>query len=372
MSVLQIVDADSHIEEGPGIFEYLESKYSERRPQIVDVNYAQAHRLRNKAWLVDGRVIPHPFGRGPVNFSTPVTMDWAKRKPVSIESQMLNPASMRVADFDRLGVLKQVVYTTLFLEHITSDPGLESALWRAWNRWVADAVSDHKDKLGWVAMIPFWDPIAATEELRWCKDRGAVGVYAMGTMHERFLHDTSFDPVYGLSQEMDLPICVHIAWAHRGLNASCDSMLASNLFVFEQSLVHALFSFVAGGVLDRFSKLRVGIFEGYIGHYPTLIKRVDHWRVMDTAQPIPSKTPPKQYIEEGRIYFTCDGDEPELPEFIRFMGEDHVMLMADFPHVHYDGDTLGGGIKAFRERTDIAEGVKRKVAAENALRFYRL
>ena len=372
METIKFIDADSHIEEGPGVFDHIESRYAERKPQIITVAYSDSHRLRDKAWIIDGRLIPRPFGYGPVNFATPVTMEWAKRKPVSIESQSLSPASARVQDFDRLGMLQQVVYTTIFLSHVTADPHFETALWRAWNRWMAASTASEAKRLKWVGMIPFWDPHAAQEELRFCKENGSVGAYAMGTMHDRLLSDKSFDPVYGLAAEMGLPICVHIAWAHRGLHASADSMLAADLLVFEQSLVHALYAFVCGGVLERFPTLKVGLIEGYLGHYPLFLDRADHWREMDTVKPLQTKTPPRKFIEEGRLFVTCDGDEPGLPGFVKAMGEDQVMLMADFPHVHYDGDTLAGGVKVFRERTDLELSVKEKIASQNAIRFYGL
>ena len=370
MDDLQFIDADSHVEEGPDVWQFLDKDYANRKPQIVPVAYGPPQQRRDKAWLIDGRVFPHPFGRAPVNFSTPATMTWAASKPVSPESQMLWPAAARLTDMDKLSIAAQVNYPTIFLEHLSADRTFEAALMRAWNRWVVEAVADHKDRLKWGALIPWWNTELAIPELRWAKEQGAVGVYTLGTVYDTFLNDRSFDAIYAVCEELDMPVCVHIGWAHSGLNASCDSMLASIMFTFQQSVLHAFYAFLSGGILERFKRLRVVFLEGETSRYSELLKRMETWGSLNTAQSRVMRSLPRSFIEERRVFFSCEGDEDDLPAFVAEMGESQVMVGGDFPHVHFQGDTLCGGLTALARRDDIGLELKRRIASENAAQFY--
>ncbi len=167
-----------------------------------------------------------------------------------------------------------------------------------------------------------------------------------------------------------MPVCVHIGWAHSGLNASCDSMLASIMFTFQQSVLHAFYAFLAGGVLERFKRLRVVFLEGEISRYSELLHRMETWGPLNTAQSRVMRTRPRSFIEEGRVFFSCEGDEEDLPAFVTEMGVSQVMVGGDFPHVHFQGDSLCGGLAVLARRDDIGFELKERIASANAARFY--
>lgn len=370
MSDLIYVDADSHIEEGPDIWDHLEPEWHDRRPKIIAVDYPEAQKTRDRVWLIDGKIRPHLFGKAPVNHSSPATMTWAKMKPVSIESQMISPPAARLASMDSLGIAVQVNYPTVFLEPLTDDLAFEAALMRAWNRSLHEKCSADPNRLKWVALIPFWDPIAALKELEWAKKSGAAGVYTLGSVHETFLNDRMFDPIYARCEELDLPICVHVGWAHRRLNDSCDSMLASLLFTFDHSVLHAMYAFLGGGILDRFRSLKVGFLEGDLPAYLSFIERLEHWRPMSHVRPVISKKSAYDYIAEGRIFFSCEGDETELSKAIEIFGENNIVVTFDFPHVHFEGAALCTGIHDLVSNNQLTSRQRNLLIGENAGRFY--
>ncbi len=78
---------------------------------------------------------------------------------------------------DKLGVEIQVIYPTLFLVYLTDDPKLETALCRAYNRFIADACAKAAERLKWVAILPLRDIEASLVEMKWAKEQGAVGVF---------------------------------------------------------------------------------------------------------------------------------------------------------------------------------------------------
>ncbi len=77
---------------------------------------------------------------------------------------------------------------------------------------------------------------------------------------------------------------------------------------------------------------------------------------------------PSDYLQEGRIYFTCEAEEALLPQVIELLGEDQMMTSADMPH----GEAREHSMDAIRERSDIPERVKVKMLGGNAARFYNL
>ena len=82
------------------------------------------------------------------------------------------------------------------------------------------------------------------------------------------LHDRRFDKLFGYFEESGLPVCVHVGWSHDGIRESCDFPAASFILNFEMSMVMGFFSFLGGGILDRFPNLEVAFLEGGIGWYP--------------------------------------------------------------------------------------------------------
>jgi predicted TIM-barrel fold metal-dependent hydrolase len=132
----------------------------------------------------------------------------------------------------------------------------------------------------------------------------------------------------------------------------------------------AFFSLTAGGVLDRFPRLRVAFLEAGSEWIPYMAGRMDHYHpvIRNIAWGPHSKKFPSDYLAEGRLYVTCEAEEPLLPQVLELVGEDQVMIEGDMPHA----EARETGIQQIRERNDLKEDVKRKILRENALAFYRL
>jgi hypothetical protein len=61
----------------------------------------------------------------------------------------------RLVDMDKLNTAVQIVYPTLFLVYNTKDAGLELALCRAYNRFLAAAWAAAPERIKWVVVLPF-------------------------------------------------------------------------------------------------------------------------------------------------------------------------------------------------------------------------
>ncbi|MGH7803256.1 MAG: amidohydrolase family protein, partial [Candidatus Binatia bacterium] len=78
---------------------------------------------------------------------------------------------------------------------------------------------------------------------------------------------------------------------------------------------------------------------------------------------------PRDYVDRGQIYVSCEPDETVLPAVLDALGSDFVMYASDYPH--WDGD-WPESTKPLRERRDLSEASKAKIAGHNARRFYGL
>src|SRR5262249_51096000 len=121
-------------------------------------------------WEVDGRTIEHGTNAGA---ATPR------------EYRELHDIEGRLAHMDRLGIDTQILYPSMLSTDET--PEVEAAMWRSYNRWVADACTGSHDRLRWTCRLPFTTIDAATTELRWAKQHGACGVFVRPIEHQRLL-----------------------------------------------------------------------------------------------------------------------------------------------------------------------------------------
>ncbi len=78
--------------------------------------------------------------------------------------------------------------------------------------------------------------------------------------------------------------------------------------------------------------------------------------------------PPTEYFKDCEIYFTCEGDEKLLPEVLKWIGNDKMMISGDMPHA----EARDHSITEIKERADISDAQKKKILGDNAKRFFGL
>ncbi|HZS02376.1 MAG TPA: amidohydrolase family protein [Chloroflexota bacterium] len=368
--MLNVVDADSHVEESDATWAYLDAEFADRRPRVVQVPDAPWLMGFDALWWIDGHTYPRPRGRGATIYSSPPLSTRARGKRFSVESQSLSDLGARLHDLDRFGLDLQVLFPTVFLEPLTADVRFEAALMRSYNTWIAERCAASGGRLKHVAVMPLRSPHDAVAEARRAAEQGAVGLAVYGTAGDMLLHDRALDPFYAEAERLRLPVCVHVGWSHPGLNQSADSIYSAQMLGFTLPVLMGFFSIVGGGVLDRFPALKVGFFEAGIGWLPYWIERMDHYYHVDAPGPVSAlpARPPSEYLRGGQLYFTCEGDERLLSLALELVGDDHVMGSADMPHSELRENTM----EEIRERADLADATKQKLLAANAIRFFNL
>jgi predicted TIM-barrel fold metal-dependent hydrolase len=326
------IDADSHLEEPDAIFDYLDRDFAHRRPRIIDIGDAVKHRpTRNQVWLIDGEIRPKLMGRGPSVYATPPTTRFAALKPVAPKVQSLEDVDGFLAQMDKVPLDTTVVYTTLFLHPVTDDPYLEAALMASWNTYMHHVAERSGGRIGFGALIPTLDPNLGVKEMRRAKQLGAVSAMLLPAAGERLWHERAFDVLWETSVDQNLPVVLHVGYSHKGIQRSCDVISAALVLNFEMSMSFGLFSFLGGGILDRFPTLRVGFLEAGSVWLPAILDRMDKWRQTPTAEVWPAAKAPREYLNDGRLYFTVEGDEANLKEFVALVGPRNIFLMCTTP-----------------------------------------
>ncbi|MGH7771662.1 MAG: amidohydrolase family protein [Candidatus Binatia bacterium] len=370
MKTIDVVDADSHVMEVAETWDYLDEEFRDRRPIVVQAKGLPTMSHMDSFWLIDGQIHPRLWGRGTTVSGTPLEMTFARSKPFSVGSQGLADIDARLRDMDAFGIQIQVLFSSILFHRLTEDPRFEAALMRSYNTWIAGRCAECPERLKWAAVIPLRDMEACVAEVRRARELGAVGLMIGGTAGDKLLHHRDLYPFFAAACDVDLPVCVHCGWSCPGLTQTCEDPYAALLLSFTLPVLMAFFSVTAGGVLDRFASLRVAFLEAGSEWIPYMAGRMDHYHpVIRTVGWGPrSNKRPSEYLSEGRLYVTCEAEEPLLSQVLELVGEDHVMIEGDMPHA----EARDTGIEELRKRADITETAKQKILRDNAIAFYQL
>ena len=98
-------------------------------------------------------------------------------------------------------------------------------------------------------------------------------------------------------------------------------------------LILAVSAFCAGGVLERFPKLRVAFLEGNCSWLPWLMYRLDEYCELQGAMAeIPLRKKPSEYFRE-QCFISADVDEGLVVNVIDYLGDDNIVFSTDYPHI---------------------------------------
>ena len=364
-----IFDADAHVEENSQTFASLEQReeFAKAVPRISEGP-------QRAYWLIEGKVFPKLTGKGVFTFGTPHgpsegDLSDKARKTSRGSQEMTNPKA-RLKTMDDEGIDVSVIFPTLFLTYpVGADPTFHHALCHSYNSWMAHQCKESQGRLRWVATLPLPDVSASLEELDYARGVGASGFLTLGTAGDMLLDDARLDPLYCAAEKFGLPVCVHVGWAYPPLTALYDKVFSSQSSAFVLPIFMGFVSMLAGGVLDRFPKLKVGFFEAGVGWVPYWVDKLERLHHQPPGGLLKKDLPAKyahEYIQEGRVYFSCELDEKRIAQVVNDIGDECILYASDIPHAHRVFDA----VKLFRKRTDIAESTKERILGKNGERFF--
>jgi len=285
--------------------------------------------------------------------------------------QWADSAESWLRALDEGGVDTTVLFPTsgLFIGFV-KDPDWAIALCRAYNTFLYEEVLKVSPRLQAVALLPVQAPHEAVAELRRAvKELGFVGgMLAADGPH--LLGQVQFVPIYEEAQRLDTMLAVHASGSHLG-GGGVDlypKFIQAHTVSHPFGQMRQLTSIVFEGIPERFPHLRLAFLEAGVGWVPYWMGRMDeeYDKRGDVDAPGLKKSP-SEYVKSGNLYFSCEADEPLLPEALRLVGEDVVVYASDYPH--WDNE-FPGSIRVLKERKDITDKQAGKILADNARRLY--
>ena len=365
-----ILDADTHIAEPPGMWDYLDPEWRARRPVIVNVPDDTIYGTADHMWLIDGKIYPKIVGRGGSSFVTP-TAQTRVRSREDVPARELTDIAMRFEGMRATNVDAQVVYPTLFLGFLTEDPAYEVALARAYNRYMADVWAKSEDRIRWVVVPALRDIDATIQELRFGKRNGACGVFFRGIEKDRMLDDPYFFPVYEEAQSLDLAITVHQGQGSPALNELADPARSHTFTHGRLPPIAGFRNLVQNRIPEQFKDLRFGFIETGASWIPFAL-----YQLSGTMKQDPSFFGPRLF-DEYNMWISIEVAE-DMPYLVDKIGADHVVTGTDYGH-HAPGTTnrlmsdpsaQTHMVESLRSRADLSQTDVDKILTDNPNALY--
>lgn len=354
---IEFVDADAHVVETELVQECLK-------------RWPDAFTLRQGAsfpeLLTEGRRYPEPEGPGA---GCPPEHGLSK-------AEGINPYSAEgvLADADRDGIDRMVFYPSFGLRAPTIEThAVAIGFARLYNEWIADWCSRGVNRFFGVAVLPIEYVSDAIAILREAKRLGLVAAMIPPALKTRNLDHPDLDPFYAAAEELDMPLGVHgapgIHLPKIGVDRF-DNYIQVHCISFPFDQMTAMTALVSGGVFDRHPRLRVAFLEAGVGWVPYFVERMhEHYEKRGSWIRNGWQRDPQEYIEAGNVWVSCEPEERILPAVAEILGSDFIMYASDYPH--WDGE-WPESTRPLRQRSDISDAVRAKIAGGNACRFYQL
>lgn len=290
-----------------------------------------------------------------------------------------NPAQRR-EDQERDGVEAEVIYGILGISRgLFGRPGIDdpetlTAVYRAYNEWIAEFQRSLPGRFFGLGCLPNHDPALAADTLRQCAGLGLPGAVfvpwgaAMPVWHEMW------EPLWAAAEATGLVISFHVfegggatvGYEIKGLRRP--DVIGSWTVVAPMQMDEILVSVILAGVCERHPQLRLVLGESGIGWLPYMLERLDDTYEERLADDLRLPLPPSAYFKR-QIAATFQKDVHGL-RAMAAIAPDNIMWGSDYPH--RDG-TWPFSRKAIEEQfRDLPAALGRKVLWENVRRVYRL
>jgi uncharacterized protein len=374
-----VVDADCHIREYWEIdrtyLPYIEPAYKEK---YADFSGAVKARQKRPGEVGVGELLwpqprQHPLGVYDAFCASKQERDDGSgpHRQVTHGGREIDPAchwdpAIRLRDMDEGNIDVSVMFASQSDGYcMLNDVGFESALQRAYHRFMSDYCAPGKGRLRWVLNSSMRDIGESLGQLKkWtAEDDNFAGAFLSRACPDGSMLDNPvLHPIFELSQELDMPIWIH-GGAHRPPYTPW--VEAPNPVYHGWGGQYALAALIGGGVFDLFPKLRIGIFESGAGWMPWLIEKLDDAYKPGSAMTPKLKRKPSEIVAGGQVFCSIECEEDHVDYAVETLG-DHVWLLStDYPH---GGTSWPEGVKLV-DQMKMPEAAKIKLFGENAVRF---
>jgi predicted TIM-barrel fold metal-dependent hydrolase len=236
------------------------------------------------------------------------------------------------------------------------------ALYKSYNRWLADIWAKGKNRLRWAAMLPWSNLEVSRKEMRFAKENGACAIFMRGIEQERLPSDPYYFQIYEDASELDLPICIHAATG----NFAIHDLFADDtgFWRFKLPGVTAFHNLIMKGIPSRFPKLRFGFIELSSQWVPYAVH--DMTRRMERQGTTKDKT---DILRSNRVWVACQTDD-DIPYVLKYAGDANLVMGTDYGHA--DTSSELEALQRLKEIDGVSTAVAEKILGDNAKTLYGL
>ncbi|MGO9263928.1 MAG: amidohydrolase family protein [Candidatus Binataceae bacterium] len=368
MATYQIISADSHMTEPPGLWtERLDRKYRDHAPKVVD-----EYEGKKGAYFVAEGLKPFPvggiFGSGKTAEELPAHF----RKGYEAAPKSVWEPAERLKEQDRDSVKAEVLYTSLgmFLYGL-EDAELRSACFSVYNDFVAEYCKYNPKRLVGLGLVTLEKIEDAVKELERCAKKGLRGamIWASPPDERPYTHP-DYKPFWTAAERLDLPISLHILTGRRGSGIGGRRNFLSSYLAVPHGIQDTLGTMIFGGVLEEFPQLKLISAESDVTWFPHFMYRLDHaYDRFRHFQGVTLALKPSEYVRR-QVYATFQF-ETIGRDLVDAYGVEQMMWSSDYPHTDspwpHSREYIEGG--AFAR---ITPAETQKIVAGNAAKLYHI
>jgi predicted TIM-barrel fold metal-dependent hydrolase len=364
-----ILSSDSHVFEPPDLWTArIDAAFRDRAPRMQRINGVDQLVVEAQQVISGIGLISNAGAR----FEAPETIS-SRGRFEDVPPGGYDPAQ-HLADMRLDGVAGEVLYPSqgLFYFRVVDTP-LMSAIFRAYNDWLADFCTTDRARLKGIAMINLDDVQDGIRELERAARTGFAG--AMITeypLEDRRYDQPEYEPFWAAAQALDMPLSLHTATRRQGkIRGAGEQTLrdassrATKAFYPATSMCDMIFS----GVFERYPSLKLVIVEFELAWAPHLLSTMDYtyrerheeafYRFKDGL--LPSDC----FRRNVSLSFQEDAIGIRLRDTI---GVDNMMWGSDYPHSE---STFPQSRKILAEiLAGVPQDEQAKIVGGNAARLY--
>jgi predicted TIM-barrel fold metal-dependent hydrolase len=353
------IDSDAHVVESERTWDYMDPADREHRPRIVHPDGS-----KSAWWFIEGKLRGLARPVLTARQFAEVSAQMGRKMDTPEETREAENVPARLRHMDELGIDIQVLYPTMFIEQVAQTPGVEIALCKAYNRWLADIWSQSDNRLRWACVVPVLAIDEALAQMEFARRNGACALYMRSIENTRLLHDPYFYPLYERAVDLDMAVGVHIANGNPwliDLLSQCNG--GGTFWKFRLASVGAFHSVIMSGLPDVFPTLRIGFLEASAQWLPYVLKDLKR------RLPTQGRALPEHPLQAYRLYVSCQTDD-DVAYLLQYSGEDNMVIGTDYGHS--DQSTEIEALRNLQRDGGLDERAYRKITNDNARALYAL
>lgn len=328
-----ILSSDSHVFEPPDLWTTrIDAAFRDRAPRMQRMNGVDQLVVEEDQVIAGIGLISNAGAR----FEAPETIS-SQGRFEDVHQGGYDPAQ-HLQDMQLDGIAGEVLYPSQGLFYFkVADTQLMSAIFRAYNDWLAEFCRTDPERLKGIAMINLDNVQDGIKELERTAKMGFAGAMITEYPHEDRRYDQpEYEPFWAAAEALDMPLSLHTATRRQGkIRGAGEKTLrdassrATKVFYPATSMCDMIFA----GVFERYPHLKLAIVEFELAWMPHLLSSMDYTyreRHEEALYRFKDGWRPSDFFHRN-VFLSFQEDEVGI-RLRDIIGVDNMMWGSDYPH----------------------------------------